>query len=183
MDIMAHSQAETGAGHRELFDSLVRQHADELKRIAYIYVHDRAECEDIVQEVFISCYKNLGNFRQESEYKTWLIRITINKCKDHHRKWSFRNLVYKPVIGLFKTGPSAEEKLMGRHHSQEMIGRISALPAKYKEILILYYYQDMDVSEIAEVLELNVSTVKTRLQRGRESLKRSLERSEANGSV
>ncbi|SEJ52928.1 RNA polymerase sigma-70 factor, ECF subfamily [Bhargavaea ginsengi] len=183
MDIMAHSQAETGAGHRELFNSLVRQHADELKRIAYIYVHDRAECEDIVQEVFISCYKNLGNFRQESEYKTWLIRITINKCKDHHRKWSFRNLVYKPVIGLFRTGPSAEEKLMGRHHSQEMIDRISALPAKYKEILILYYYQEMGVSEIAEVLELNVSTVKTRLQRGRESLKHSLERSETNGSV
>jgi RNA polymerase sigma factor (sigma-70 family) len=183
LDITAHSPAETGLGHSELFDSLVRLHADELKRIAYIYVHDHTECEDIVQEVFISCYKNLGNFRQESEYKTWLIRITINKCKDHHRKWSFRNLVYKPVIGLFKTGPSAEEKLLGRHCSQEMIGRISALPAKYKEVLILYYYQDMGVAEIAAILDLKVSTVKTRLQRGRDSLKRSLERSEANGPV
>ncbi|WP_231877302.1 RNA polymerase sigma factor [Bhargavaea cecembensis] len=180
---MAHSPAETEAGHRKLFDDLVRRYADELKRIAYIYVHDHAECEDIVQEVFISCYTNLGSFRQESEYKTWLIRITINKCKDHHRKWSFRNLVYKPVIGLFKTGPSAEEKLMGRHISQEMIGRVSALPAKYKEVLILYYYQDMGVAEIAAVLDMNVSTVKTRLQRGRESLKRSLERSNVNGSV
>ncbi|MFC7366434.1 MULTISPECIES: sigma-70 family RNA polymerase sigma factor [Bhargavaea] len=180
---MAHSPTETSAGQRELFDSLVRLHADELKRIAYIYVHDHAECEDIVQEVFISCYKNLGNFRQESEYKTWLIRITINKCKDHHRKWNFRNLVYKPVIGLFKTGPSAEDKLMGRHHSQEMIVQISALPAKYKEVLILYYYQDMGVAEISKVLDQNVNTIKTRLQRGRESLKLSLERSKANGSV
>ncbi|WP_121603735.1 sigma-70 family RNA polymerase sigma factor [Virgibacillus sp. Bac332] len=85
-----------------LLEELMGLYGDELKRIAYLYVNDISQSEDIVQEVFISCYKNFHRFNKKSSYKTWLYRITINKCKDYQRKWSFRNIVYKPVISTIK---------------------------------------------------------------------------------
>lgn len=73
-----------------LLTQLMREYATDLKRIAFLYVNDHSECEDIIQEVYISCFQNLANFRNESNYKTWLTRITINKCKDYRTLQRFR---------------------------------------------------------------------------------------------
>lgn len=173
---------ETADAHAVL-EELMQQHGSELKRIAFLYVNDRAECEDIIQEVFISAYKNLSGFRHEASYKTWLIRMTINKCKDHHRLWSIRNLVYKPAVKLLKKGDSAEEELIGEEDAKEVAATIAALPHKYKEVLILYYYQELTMQEISDVLQLNLNTVKSRLLRGKQALQAKLERSGGNGSL
>lgn len=173
---------DTSNEHAQL-EVLMQEYGTELKRIAFLYLHDRAECEDIVQEVFISAFKNLPGFRQEASYKTWLIRMTINKCKDHHRLWSFKNLIYKPAIKLLKTGSSAEEELIYEEGAKEVAAGIASLPGKYKETLILYYYQEMTMQQIAEVLEINVNTVKSRLLRGKGALQRKLEWRVDNGSV
>ena len=69
----------------EILQRLMVKYGSELKRIAYLYVNDQVECEDIIQEVFITCYQNLAKFRHKASYKTWLIRITINKCRDHRK--------------------------------------------------------------------------------------------------
>lgn len=164
----------------QLLNELISEYAMDLKRIAYIYVKDKAQCEDIVQEVFISAYKNLVNFREDSNYKTWLIRITLNKCKDYHRKWSIRNIAYKPLLDPFvnKKGnvKSAEEELETSERAEHIIQAISCLGLKYKVVLILYYYQNMTLQEISDTTNIKFNTVKTRFVRGKSLLKTELER-------
>lgn len=161
-----------------LLDELIHLYGDDLKRTAFMYVNDLSQSEDIIQEVFISCYKNLNNFRQKSSYKTWLYRITINKCKDYQRKWSFRNIVYKPIVEPIKNqfAESPQQVYEKQEDSNELISVIASLPHKYKEVLILFYYQQMTMKEISEVSGLKMNTVKSRLSRGKTMLKDELER-------
>jgi len=159
-----------------LLYQLMRKYGSELKRIAYLYVNDKVECEDIIQEVFISCYQNLDQFRNEASYKTWLIRITINKCKDYRKRWSIKNLIFKPGINPLNTSQSTEEEYIQQQNSDEIVEQIASLSGKYKEVLILYYYQEMNMKEISDVLNISVNTVKSRLLRGKDALKRKIER-------
>lgn len=161
-----------------LLNELMDQYGDELKRIAFLYVNDVNQCEDIIQEVFISCYNNLNQFKNDSTYKTWLYRITINKCKDYLRKWSFRNIIYRPVMQAINRDPveSPQQIYEKSFESHEIINSLSNLSAKYKEVLILFYYQEMTLKEISEITHTKVNTVKSRLTRGRKLLKEELER-------
>ena len=166
-----------------LLNQLMMDYATDLKRIAFLYVNDMSECEDIIQEVYMSCYEKLSSFRQESSYKTWLIRITINKCKDYKKRWSIKNLIYTPIIKSVIIAPSAEDQFMTEQNSRNMIEEIANLPSKYKEVLILYYYQQMSMNEISDILNVNINTIKSRLLRGKKILQNKLERSNANGQV
>lgn len=164
-----------------ILHKLMQEYGSELKRIAYLYVNDRAECEDIVQEVFIACYQNLSKFRHEASYKTWLIRITINKCKDHKKRWSIKNMIYKREINPVNTNPSSEDQFMRQENTNEIVGQLATLSGKYKEVLILYYYQEMSMKEIGETLNISINTVKSRLLRGKTSLQSKFERSNTLG--
>lgn len=166
-----------------ILDQLMEDYATDLKRIAFLYVNDISECEDIIQEVYISCYQKLSSFRHESSYKTWLIRITINKCKDYKKRWSIKKLIYTPIISSVFTAPSAEDQFINEQTSRTMIEQIANLPTKYKEVLILYYYQQMSMTEISEILHVNINTIKSRLLRGKKILQNKLERSNAYGQV
>ncbi|MDX1770187.1 MAG: sigma-70 family RNA polymerase sigma factor [Planococcaceae bacterium] len=165
--------------NENLLTQLMREHGDELKRIAFLYVNDLSECEDIIQEVFITCYHQLSNFRGESSYKTWLIRITINKCKDYKKKWSVRNIIYRKEVSSNKPNSFENER---NYESEEIIKYISLLSNKYKEVVILYYYQEMSMKEISETLNISINTIKSRLLRAKKSLQSKLERSDIHGS-
>lgn len=167
----------------QLLNELMAAYGNELKRIAFLYVNDESECEDIIQEVFVSCFRNIHNFQHSSSYKTWLTRITINKCKDHLKKWSFRNLLYRPFVSVQKTDPSAEVSAMSEMAAEEMAGYLSHLSPKYKDVLILFYYQELTMNEISDVLDVGSNTVKSRLLRGKKALQVELERSGFDGSL
>ncbi|MDN4608559.1 RNA polymerase sigma factor [Sporosarcina highlanderae] len=166
-----------------LLNYLMREYATKLKRLAYLYTNDHSESEDIIQEVFVSCYRNLSKFRNESNYETWLTRITINKCKDHLRHWSIRNLIYMPLKHLVKTEDSAEKHYIHSENSKEILKQISLLSHKFKEVLILYYFNDMTMQEISETLGINHNTVKSRLLRGKNALLKNLEGGNHNGTL
>ncbi|AQQ53117.1 sigma-70 family RNA polymerase sigma factor [Planococcus lenghuensis] len=174
-------RASAQADDVQLLDDLMRTYGPELKRIAYLYVHDRTECEDIIQEVFTSCFKNSSRFRHEAEYKTWLTRITINKCRDHQRRWSFRNLIYKSAIRSADMDHSAETHVIAAFDSAQLARSLFRLTPKFKDVLILYYYQELTMKEIAAVLDISINTVKSRLLRGKKALQEQLERSEQRG--
>lgn len=159
--------------NEDLIEQLMERYGTELKRIAYLYVKDHTLTEDILQEVFISCFKNLNQFRNESSYKTWLIKITVNKCKDALKKWSFRNLIYKETVELdsFLTD-TPETDFILKMESQVLISEVLKLPLKFREPIILYYYKELTLEEIAYILNINLNTVKTRLFRARQKLKK-----------
>ncbi|MER2128582.1 sigma-70 family RNA polymerase sigma factor [Solibacillus sp.] len=137
-------------------------------RVAYLYVKDWAAAEEIVQDVFLAYYKQHHQFAGRSSLKTYLVKITVHKSHDYLRSW-------KRKVGLFmpsKAGtPSVEAIKIQQEQQTELLAALLQLPIKYREVLLLHYYDDYKIREIADILQVSESTVKTRLVRGRDKLK------------
>ena len=121
-----------------------------------------------MQETFVKAYRSLNRFRGESCEKTWLIRIAINVCRDIQRTAWFRNL--GRMVNLDDVKIPQEMKV-----KSEVVDQIMRMPKKLREVVLLYYYEDMSQSEIAEVLGVSVTTVHRRLDKAREALRALLE--------
>lgn len=163
---------------------LMEKYGDMVIRLAYTFVKEKELSEDIAQEVFINCYKNLDRFEEKSSYQTWIYRITVNKCKDVLRSWSFRNIFIKENTKLMNLLPIFENfNLEASEEKEEIFIEILALPIKQREIIVLHYYEDLSIQEIATLLKINVNTVKTRLHRARTKLKGSFEKGEFSWKI
>lgn len=152
-------------------EDLMIEYGDELTILAYSYVKNIEDAKDIVQNVFVTAYLKIDEFRGESTAKTWLYRVTINKCKDH-----LKSSLVKRII-LFGTdmeqkliSHSAEERLMDKEFSRSVLSEILKLKINYREVILMTYFQDLKIKEIASILKLPESTVRTRLQRAKKQL-------------
>lgn len=157
-------------------ENLMREYGNDVLRTAYLYINDMSAAEDIFQEVFIKVNLNLDTFKGESSIKTWIIRITINMCKDYLKSAYQRRVVpvmefKEDVVVSDNTGIEAL-KTEAAHTVREAV---QGLPEQYKEVVLCVYYQDMSMKEAAEALKIPEGTVKTRLLRAKERLKKSLE--------
>jgi RNA polymerase sigma factor (sigma-70 family) len=168
----------------ELIIWLMEEYGQSLVRVAYTYVKQEQLAEDIVQEVFVKCYKNLHLFRQESSYKTWLYKITINQCKDVIKSWSFKNLILHNFVG-FQSKPSneitPEEKILLYEEAKYVSEIVVSLPIKLREVIIFYYYEEIKIEQISDLLGINQNTVKSRLLRGKQQLRKRMQRGELYG--
>ncbi|MFP7296653.1 sigma-70 family RNA polymerase sigma factor [Neobacillus niacini] len=155
---------------------LMDEYGDMVVRLAFTYVKQKQLAEDISQEVFISCFKSLDTFQNKASYKTWLYRITVNKCKDYFRSWSYRNISYQDLFrSIFPSGEkSAENNMVEKEEREIIFERVLKLPIKLREVIILQYYEELTVNEISELLGLKANTVKTRLHRAKKLLQSSL---------
>ncbi len=137
--------------------------------MCFLYLKDHAMAEDAVQETFLRAFRHQNDFQGKSSVKTWITRIAINVCKDlltdpwaRHR--SDENL---PDEASLEPSFSSEDRYV-------ISGKIANLPPKYKEVILLHYYQELKLSEIAEILGESEATVKTRLKRARDMLRSEL---------
>ncbi|MGI8387116.1 sigma-70 family RNA polymerase sigma factor [Robertmurraya sp. P23] len=152
---------------------LMNAYGNDVIRIAYTYLKQEQLAEDVAQEVFIKCYEKLETFRNESSYKTWLIKITVNKCKDVLKSWTYRNLVVTDFIRENLTSYTREQKELD--YAKELLSsKVIDLPVKLREVIILYYYQELTIEEISELLGIHSTTVRTRMHRGRLKLEESI---------
>ncbi|MGM8214843.1 sigma-70 family RNA polymerase sigma factor [Bacillaceae bacterium W0354] len=148
----------------------------ELKHLAYSYMKDWGQAEDIVQDVFVICFKKLRTFKGESTIKTWLYRITINKCKDELKRFSNKKVtVGLPNTKKYDEQNKVETHLIQRDEQQQLAEAIMSLPVKYREVIILYYYNELKTKDIASTLKVNERTVRTRMRRARHMLKELVE--------
>lgn len=140
-----------------------------LLRTAYLILRDGKLAEDAVQEAFISFYYSMDRYRGDAGIKTYLSRILLNCCRQKLRKGWFRRDV--PVDG------NADPLIFGAARQEDTDERLNLsqglleLDIKHREVLLLHYYNDLSVREIADVLSQSEGTVKSRLKRGREKLK------------
>ncbi|MCY0876280.1 MAG: sigma-70 family RNA polymerase sigma factor [Firmicutes bacterium] len=152
---------------RELMDA----HGNDVLRVVYGIVRDRQIAEDLSQEVFVKVYDHLPEFRQESSYKTWILRIAVNRAKDYLRSAARRSVPVDDLTYLTQD-ETAEQAALAHLDQQDLWKAVLALPDTYRETMWLYYSQELQVDEIASVIGVSVSSVKTRLHRGRELLRR-----------
>ena len=146
--------------------AMIKAYEKDLLRLCCVYLKDVSLAEDAVQETFIKAYRYLNTFRGESSEKTWLIRIAINVCRDMQRTAWFRNL--GRMVNLEDVNLAAGQEL---DVSSQLVAQIMRLPKKYKEVVMLYYYEELTQSEIAGILRVSVATVHRRLEKARALLK------------
>lgn len=170
---------EMGENHEKIqLEQLIDRYEKQLINFSYTYVKDWSQAEDIIQEVFVSCYKHMNSFRGHSSYKTWLYAITRNKSIDYLKRGSFKYLTLNLHDRYKSNILSPEETAIVRDEKEELSRKVLSLPVKYRETIILYYYESLTIREISELTKTKDGTVKTRLKRGRDLLKQSYERGE-----
>ena len=163
--------------HRDMTDaqreqeliSLMAQHKTQLMRMAYLYLGDLFLAEEAVQDTFIKAYAHLERFRGESSAETWLMRIAINTCKDLRRTAWFRHREKSaPLEALPERG--AEDV----YADDTVLRAVMALSVKDKQVILLRYYQEMTVPEVARVLSISVASATSRLNRAKAHLRAAL---------
>ena len=150
--------------NNDIIENLISLHGNDVLRIATAYTRNPDISEDIFQEVFIKVAQNINKFEKRSSEKSWIIRITINTCKDYLKSSWNKKVVPMDVI----------ETNSDIFTEDSIIKEILKLPIKYKEVLLLYYYQDLLTSDIAKILNIPEPSVRTRLRRARELIKEKL---------
>lgn len=160
----------------ETVEWLMNEYGKSVVMLAFTFVKKEQLAEDIAQEVFIKCYEKLDTFRNESSYKTWIYRITVNLCKDRLKSWSFKNIILTEFFSKSKINNNTpESELLSLEKKKDLSIKVLALPIKYREVIILYYYEELSYSQIADLLDINIQTLKSRLHRGRLLLKKMIE--------
>ncbi|MCR5684965.1 MAG: sigma-70 family RNA polymerase sigma factor [Lachnospiraceae bacterium] len=157
-------------------ETLMREYGNDVLRTAYSYVKDRTAAEDCFQETFIKAYRNLDRFRGESSVKTWLIRITVNVCKDYLKSSYQRHVV--PMMDFEEDAIISDndfEEVENEDRNETIRRAVEALPQHYREAVMCVYYNEMSLAEAAKVLGVPEGTVKSRLARARDQLKNLLE--------
>lgn len=157
-----------GPGNRpeERISQMIKTYEKDLLRLCRVYLKEESLAEDAMQETFIKAYKNLHTFRGESSEKTWLFSIAINVCRDMQRTSWFRNISRMVSLDSVQIQQPQESEI-----SHALMTEIMRLPKKYREVILLYYYEDMKQNEIAEILGVSVTTVCRRIEKARELLK------------
>lgn len=163
--------------YEESLEQMMVKYGDELTFLAYSYVKNIEVSKDIVQNVFVSAYTNLETFRGDSLVKTWLFRITINKCKDYLKSSVFKRLVLRGtwIEDKNRITASPDEILIEEERSQAIKKAVFSLKVKYREVILMRYYQDLTVSEISSILKMPEMTVRTRIRRAKQQLEKLIE--------
>ncbi|MEK3980847.1 sigma-70 family RNA polymerase sigma factor [Psychrobacillus sp. FSL K6-2836] len=152
---------------------LMFQYTEPLIRLAYYYVKDLQAAEDIVQEVFIKLFHNQYHYEERGELKAFLTTMTINKSKDYLKSWTYRKVQLQNKLFSHASKRNLDELV--KKDEQAIIGEaILELPLKQREVLIYFYFNEMTITEIAHILSIPEGTVKTRLRRGKELLRKQL---------
>lgn len=141
-------------------------------RIAYQNTTNMPEAEDITQEVFLKLMKEGKSFTDDEHIKAWLIRVTVNKCKDYFKSSRFRSNVAFTEENL--TSECYTDNLLTVEDKQ-VFTELQKLPSKYRNVLYLYYVEEYSVPEIAKILESNKNTVSSWLRRAKRKLKMNME--------
>jgi RNA polymerase sigma-70 factor (ECF subfamily) len=160
---------------RLLLERLVAEHQASLLRTCYLYLRDRMQAEDAVQETFLKAWRSLDNFRGDSSEKTWLLRIAVNTCHDM-RKAGWHRLFDRRITPEML--PDAGE--MQEEYDDSLLTTVMNLSSRLREVVLLYYYHNLNTMEIADVLGIARSSVSARLQQARARLRTVLERMEAD---
>ena len=170
-------------GDQNAYADIVNLYQHKLYQICYRMLGNKQEAEDIAQEAFVRAYINLHSYDQKRKFSTWLYRIATNLCIDRIRKKKPDYYLDAEVAGTdgldMYSQIAADEKLpedvVAQMELQERIQyEISRLPDKYRSVIVLKYIEELSLQEISEILDMPLGTVKTRIHRGREALRKQL---------
>jgi RNA polymerase sigma-70 factor (ECF subfamily) len=152
---------------RAAMDMVIRKHRERLYYHALGIVKNSAEAYDLVQEVFIRAMREHRFFDEEFRQKAWLYRVTSNLCFNRVRDRKRRGAILDAMHKVDRAYPDQVDRVFGDERKQQVLAAIDKMTENHKEILLLRYYDDLSYAEIAEVLDIKLGTVMSRLSRAR----------------
>jgi len=169
-EYLKHIDSVDGIELRQLMD----RYGDDVWKYAYVLTKDREQAKDIAQEVFIKAHYNIHAFRGQSSLRTWLLAIARNQSLNYLSSSYFRKIGLRESVRPRQTAPSAESAYLGRQSAKDIWDVIFGLSKKLREVLVLDLEHELSVQEAAQVLDLPVGTVKSRLHRARKEVENRL---------
>jgi RNA polymerase sigma-70 factor (ECF subfamily) len=175
-------------GDAAAFDALVGRWDRKIQGAIYRVLGASEDSRDLCQEVFLKAYRALGTFKREARFSSWLYQIALNACRDRLRRRRGRVQVSLDEAGdalenAHPAAPTALDLIEARDLARAVEAAMAALPHEQREVIALKEYQGLTFAEIAEALDVPVSTVKTRLYRGLGQLRQQLERQGVRGGA
>jgi RNA polymerase sigma-70 factor (ECF subfamily) len=173
------------AGDEIAYEQLIERFQSPVYNLAYRLLNDQADACDVAQEVFLKIFRNVGSFRGESSLRTWVYRIAVNESHNR-RRWLFRHRRGETGIeDNFEDSESREKPLMDsgetpfdftvNREAQILLEEaLAAINPVFRAAMVLREIEDMSYEEIADILQVSIGTVKSRIVRGREALRRNL---------
>ncbi|MEH6933708.1 sigma-70 family RNA polymerase sigma factor [Bacillus sp. JJ783] len=161
----------------DLIDEIMNKYGQEVLQLVYSYVNNKEVAEDLTQDIFVKCYKTLHTYKGNSNLKTWLWRIAINHCKDYIKSWYNKKVIVTEdeFAYIEVQHDSVEQTVIQNAEDRRLASAVMNLPIKYREVIYLFYYEELPIKDIAIVIEVKENTIKTRLKRAKELLKKGLE--------
>lgn len=153
---------------KRILQDLMEEYGTDVWNYAYSLTNKWEVADDITQDVFLKAYRHLHTFRQEASVKTWLLSITRNTVKDYRKSAFFRKVtLVDQIYQKNATHPAAETEVLEELSISEIWKKVLRLPMKYREVLILFAHYQLSMKEIAEILDVSVGTIKSRLYHAR----------------
>lgn len=169
-------------GDASAFEEVYREYAQMVFNLCLRMVGNREEAEDLAQDVFLRIHRHLGRFSGRSALKTWIYRVTINYCRSKlsRKRWFTRTLKEEDEEGgvqLEDPARSPESETLAHDDARTVMKALLQVKPKFREAVVLRDLEGMSYDEIAEVLKVRIGTVRSRIARGRDQLRKALESS------
>lgn len=154
-------------------------YGDYLLRMAFLLLKDHQTAEEAVQDTFLIVFEKVSQLENEAVLKSWLTTITMNRCREQMRKWSWKHIFLNfDIVERFnenEASPGPEDTLLEIEWNQQITTAIQQLDYKYREVITLFYFNELKITKIADLTGIKENTVKSRLKRGKQQLKQILE--------
>lgn len=157
-------------------DEAVKRYADMVYRIALLNVNNHFDAEDVFQEVFLKLFRHKDSIQSEEHLKAWLLRVTVNQCRTLAASAWKRHQLFLDMSGF-------QRETGGEQECARVYDLVKSLPEKYRQVVHLYYYEELSVKEIAGILNKKEATVKTRLARARKLMEQKLKGVHLDGRI
>ena len=157
------------------YEELYEQYATDVLRVCYFYLGDRQKAEDVCQDVFVRLMVN-APVLEDGREKAWLFKVALNRCRDLWRgSWTRRVVLGSPMFELIPAPDDTDR----RDDEEALMTAVHRLPTAFREVILLHYYQNFGISEIAQITGLPEGTISSRLSRGRKKLETILQGGDA----
>ncbi len=165
------------SGDKSAFDALLRKYQDKVYTLCRYMLENPQDADDAAQDTFVKAFQGLRSFTPTSSFYTWLYRIAVNTCLDRKRKFSLHSLFFSKdfehhIDSFPSHAPSPETAYAAKQSMQALQAALNNLSKKLRVVIVLNELEGLSYDEIAEVLNVSVGTVKSRIFRAREELKK-----------
>lgn len=157
-------------------EDIMDEYGQDLLQLVYSYVKNHAVAEELTQDIFVKCYQKIDTYKQQSSLKTWIWRIAMNHCKDYLKSWYNRKMILSEKLSTQAFTPKevVETVIIQKTEEERLSEAVLALPIKYRELIYLHYFEELTISEMEQLLSINANTIKTRLRKAKQLIKREL---------